>query len=597
VFAPTDTAFSESLPPGAVRFLLKDENVGLLTQVVEYHVVEDAILLSADLMDGQEVVTLSGATLAIGVDNMTVTVNNVTVSSADVEADKGVIHVIDQVLLPPDLVLPPSIVDIATSGDYPTLVAALGAADLVATLSGEGPFTVFAPTEEAFAKLPTGALEFLLRNPDILKEILLYHVVAGEVLSPTLADGQVVSTLLTGASLTVSIDGATGVVMINGAAVVAADNIALNGVVHVIDTVLIPAGVMLPPSIVDIATDGNYSTLAAALVAADLVDALSGAYPLTVFAPSEDAFAKLPTGALEFLLRNPEILKEVLLYHVVAGEVLSPTLADGQVVSTLLTDGNVTVSIDGAMVMINGAAVVGADNIALNGVVHVIDTVLIPPGVMFPPSIVDIATSGDYPTLVAALVAADLVATLSGEGPFTVFAPTEEAFADLPTGALEFLLRNPEILKEVLLYHVAGGNVLSSALNDGQVVPTLLADASVSVSIDIYAIDETVMINAATVVFADNIALNGVVHVIDTVLIPPGVMITPSILDMASGDAAFSMLSSLIVEYGLFDTLSGAGPFSTSILGLYSEIFFALGQSSHRICSLFTVRSRLCPNR
>jgi transforming growth factor-beta-induced protein len=417
VFAPTDAAF-ELLPPGSVATLLKPENVELLRTILTYHVVVGSVL-SSELEDGQQVETVNGATLAIGVDGSTVTVNAIEVSLADVAADNGVIHVVGQVLLPPGLVLPPSIVEIATSGAYPTLVAALGAADLVATLSGEGPFTVFAPTEDAFAKLPIGALQFLLRNPDILKEILLYHVVLGSVLSSDLADGEV-QTLLPDASVTVSIDGAT--VKIDDATVVGADNIALNGVVHVIDTVLFPAGFEAPLTLVEIATGGVFPTLVAALVAADLVDALSGANPLTVFAPNEDAFAALPTGALQFLLRNPDILTQVLLYHVVDGNVLSPTLADGQVVPTLSADGNVTVSIDGATVMINGATVVGADNIALNGVIHVIDTVLIPPGVMamITPSILDLAIGdGNFVYLTFLIDAFDLSEVFNDGGPLS----------------------------------------------------------------------------------------------------------------------------------------------------------------------------------
>jgi transforming growth factor-beta-induced protein len=169
MFAPTDAAFV-ALPPGALTTLLKAENVGLLTQILRYHVVSGAVL-SADLTDGLEVETLNGASLAIGVDT-TVTVNGIVVLIADVKADNGVIHVIGQVLLPPDLDLPPSIVGIAARGGFNTLVDALQAADLVDALKGEGPFTVFAPTEEAFAKLPNGVLEFLLKNHDILATVL-----------------------------------------------------------------------------------------------------------------------------------------------------------------------------------------------------------------------------------------------------------------------------------------------------------------------------------------------------------------------------------------------------------------------------------------
>lgn len=136
---------------------------------------------------------------------------------------------------------PNTVVDIAVgSPDHTTLVAAVSAAGLVETLSGEGPFTVFAPTNAAFAALPEGTVESLLleENKDQLTAVLTYHVVAGNVLSSDLSDGQVVTTL-NGQELTVSING--GVVTINGATVVAADLAGSNGVVHVIDAVLLPS--------------------------------------------------------------------------------------------------------------------------------------------------------------------------------------------------------------------------------------------------------------------------------------------------------------------------------------------------------------------
>lgn len=135
---------------------------------------------------------------------------------------------------------PNTVVDIAVgSADHTTLVAAVAAADLVETLSGDGPFTVFAPTNAAFAALPDGTVDGLLQPEmkDQLTAVLTYHVVAGNVLSSDLSDGQVVTTL-NGQELTVSI--ANGVVTINGATVVAADLAGSNGVVHVIDSVLLP---------------------------------------------------------------------------------------------------------------------------------------------------------------------------------------------------------------------------------------------------------------------------------------------------------------------------------------------------------------------
>ena len=190
---------------------------------------------------------------------------------------------------------------------------------------------------------------------------------------------------------------------------------------------------------------------------------------------------------------------------------MSGDLSDGQIVETLLGK-DIEVTITGDGVFINDAQVIVADLEADNGVVHVIDAVLIPPVV----TVVDIiVNSPDHETLETAVIAAELADDLSGEGPFTVFAPTDDAFAALPEGVLDALLADPTgALADVLLYHVASGSVMSGDLSDGQMITTLFGqDVEVT-------IDGGVYINDAMVTVADLEADNGVVHVIDAVLIP-----------------------------------------------------------------------------
>jgi transforming growth factor-beta-induced protein len=353
-------------------------------------------------------------------------------------------------------------------------------------------------------------------------------------------------------------------------------------------------------NILEVATSNGFDTLVSAISAAGLVDELSGEGPFTVFAPSEDAFAALPSGALQYLLRSPDKLRAVLLDHVVDGDVLSSALNDGQVLVTL-ADASLFVSIDGSEVMINDATVVGADNIALNGVIHVIDTVLIQDSFYFPPTIVGIAT-GDaaFTTLATALQAANLEATLSGEGPFTLLAPSDGAFAKLPSGTLQFLLRNTDILTTILSYHVIDEYVRYSDIGYGTgttVLPTL-ADASVTFYHDgVPGTGTTINNYDAAFVDVDNVAVNGVIHTIDHVLIPEGLTITPSIVDFVTDKSAFLNLAQFLGATGLIETLRGAGPFSTCILGVHSEIFFALDQCSHHLCFQFTARSRLRPHQ
>ena len=281
------------------------------------------------------------------------------------------------------------IVDIAVGNEsFTTLVAALQQAELVGALQGDGPFTVFAPTDEAFgallASLDISAAD-LLAHPDLGK-VLLYHVVSGKVMSTDLSDGMEAPTL-NGQTITVDLDMG---VMINNANVISADIEATNGVIHVIDSVLVPDDFKLEPEmmeemvsvdIVDIALSSpDFSMLVMLLQEADLVGALQGDGPFTVFAPTNDAFIDLVTAlgiTPEELMAQPE-LASVLLYHVVSGKVMSTDLTDGLVAPTL--NGS-TIAFDlMSGVKVNNSMVITADVEATNGVVHVIDSVLIPEG-------------------------------------------------------------------------------------------------------------------------------------------------------------------------------------------------------------------------
>ena len=463
-----------------------------------------------------------------------------------------------------------TVVDIVVdSEDHTVLEAAVVEAGLVETLQGEGPFTVFAPTDAAFTALLTALgveAADLLGLPQ-LGDILTYHVAGVEAMSTDLSDGQMVTTV-NGQDVTISIMGDT--VMINGSATVTVANIdATNGVVHVIDAVLVPAiingctdmmacnyslvantddqscvlpGDMcddgddatvndmvgddcmcagIPATVVDIVVNSeDHTLLEAAVGAANLVDALSAEGPFTVFAPTDAAIAAL-VEALEItaedLLALPD-LGEILQYHVVAGAAMSGDLSDGQEIETLLGE-NVTVTIDMDMnVFINNAQVTVADIEAGNGVVHVIDAVLLPPAPVTNTVVDVIVNSEDHTLLEAAVIEAGLVEALSAEGPFTVFAPTDAAITAL-IEALEItaddLLALPN-LGDILQYHVVAGAAMSGDLTDGQEIETLLG-SNVTVTINA----EGVFINDAQVTVADIEADNGVVHVIDAVLLPP----------------------------------------------------------------------------
>lgn len=262
------------------------------------------------------------------------------------------------------------------AGSFKTLAAALQAADLVGALKSEGPFTVFAPTDEAFAKLPKGTVETLLKpeNKDQLVAVLTYHVTKGIVPAAKVVKLKGAKTLN---GQRVDIVVANGKVRVDDANVVKTDINCSNGVIHVIDSVILPASDNIPATAVKA---GNFGTLVAAAKAAGLVEALSGEGPFTVFAPTDEAFAKLPAGTVESLLKpeNKAKLAAILKYHVVKGRVYSTDALVAGKANTLQGD-SISIGMNGKAVMVNRAKLIATDIDASNGVIHVINSVILPP--------------------------------------------------------------------------------------------------------------------------------------------------------------------------------------------------------------------------
>ena len=438
-----------------------------------------------------------------------------------------------------------TIVDLATNNASLTVLtqALTKFPDLVTTLSDEsGDFTVFAPTDQAFTNLLAAVGQTSLDDiPDaVLRRILEYHVVAGSLLSTQLTDGANASTVL-GEDVTVGIDGAS--VAINTSNVTTADVAAANGVVHVVDAVLIPA---LEASIVNTVVEPayfnvNFTTLTAAVVQAELLNTLINRdAEFTVFAPNNAAFEAAGITSLEGI--SNEDLANILLYHTLDSEVLAADLpATGSAISAL--GGHFYLSINDNGVFINGSTqVIDTDVTADNGVVHVIDRTLVAPS----SNVVEIAVASaqaeapEFTQLVAALTAvendaaaANLITVLSGDGPFTVFAPTDAAFAqlyaDVGVADLDGLIDAVGIgtLEAVLTYHVINeARVFSTDLpNLGtNTVTTLggtftldLATLSITETDAALSLNED---NDAGISSVDIHGTNGVIHVIDKVILP-----------------------------------------------------------------------------
>lgn len=273
-------------------------------------------------------------------------------------------------------VIPATVFDIIVeSSAHDTLeIAITTAAGLVDVLSGDGPFTVFAPTDAAFAAVDPIAFQTIISNNDFLTPILLHHVHnEGAVLSTDLENGMMVSTLNEDNLLITQVNDST--FKVDNATIIITDIIAANGVVHVIDAVLIPE-IPEGTTVFDIIENSSdHTILETALIESDLDELLSGDGPFTVFAPTNDAFNSLPEGTLDALLADIPTLKTLLRHHVHAGSLEDTDLTDGLSILTL-NDDNLTVANNGTSIIIDDAMVTLSVNQADNGIVHIIDAVL-----------------------------------------------------------------------------------------------------------------------------------------------------------------------------------------------------------------------------
>jgi len=464
---------------------------------------------------------------------------------------------------------PTTIVDVAVSdGNFTTLVAALQATGLDTTLADTSTkFTVFAPTDAAFALLGQSTIDALLADTDKLSDILTYHVYSGEVNAEAAIGlaGSVVD-MVNGDGLALSLSGDN--LLVNTATVITTDIQTDNGIIHVIDAVLLPPEDMVTPTmnIVETAVaDGRFTTLVAALQAANLDMALADeSETFTVFAPTDEAFALIGDETIKTLLANTDVLTSILLQHVIADIEVNSINAyalNGAMVETLST-AKIPLVINEStdMLTFGGADIIIKDIYTTNGIIHVIDAVVVADVSIPAPamSLVDVASgNSNFSTLVSALQATGLDATLANlDNDYTVFAPTDAAFAKLPAGTIEGL-SNDE-LTAVLLYHVLPGQVLADGAITVAQSSTNMVDTANGSKVSLSFVDSTLFVNGAKVSSADVLASNGVIHVIDNVILPPAATGTPTlnIVEVALSDPDFSTLVTALTEADLVTALS-----------------------------------------
>lgn len=543
VFAPNNTAF-EAFLNAAGFAALEDVPVDVLTNILLNHVVtgtNESSGLTTGYITSLATEATSGTNLSLFINTTSgVTINGVsTVTTADIEASNGVIHAVDAVIGIPNITT-----QALANPTFSILVEALIAAtttdvDYVALLSGttSSPFTVFAPTNEAFTDLLT-ALGFASLSDvpvDVLQTILNYHVIAGanvrssdleEGATPTTFEGTTVTITLTGGAQVVD---ATGV----GSNIIVVDVQTGNGVIHAVDKVLLPESVAtaVVPTLTGLAyTNPDLTSLYAALKVTGLDVALGDTTAeFTVFAPTDDAFAAfLSANGIAALEDVPvDFLTQVVLNHAISGALASGDLTTSYG-NTLATYGETAANLSIYISTASGVTLNGQSNVALadvpasNGIAHVVDAVI---GL---PTVVTFATADPtFDTLVAALTRSDMpdyVSVLStGLGtdpaPFTVFAPTNDAFGDLlvELGIAGLDDIDTATLEATLNTHViAGANVRAEDLVDGTVGTLgddIIIDATNATITDLNGrVSDIIVVNVQ--------AANGVVHAINKVILP-----------------------------------------------------------------------------
>ncbi len=389
LFAPTDAAFAALLAELGITKAQLLADTELLTTVLTYHVLPAKVERAA-VPVGRAITTLQGGIFKVVANGSTLRINDgrnrlATITATDLQASNGVVHTIDRVLLPANR----NIVQTAQAlPQFSILVEAVVAANLQGALSGTGPLTVFAPTNDAFVALLAElglTKQQLLANVPLLTRVLTYHVVNARALQADIVPGQAITTLQ-GGTLTVDASLRITDARVRTSQIATTDVLTSNGVIHAINRVLLP----LPAeNIVQTALAApQFSILVEAVQAAGLVNALSAPGPLTVFAPTNDAFAALLAElgvTKQQLLADVPLLTQVLTYHVVPGRQLS-----GEVLARAGSNQTFT-SLQGATLRPatgplrivdarnRSAGITGVDTLTSNGVIHTLDRVILPP--------------------------------------------------------------------------------------------------------------------------------------------------------------------------------------------------------------------------
>jgi transforming growth factor-beta-induced protein len=500
-FAPTDTAFA-ALPVFREILFENDSFLPHLRTLLLHNILTPK-QLAASFVDNTTATALSGENYPVGQNPFRV--NGIPIASADNEVSNGVVHTTDEVLAPSWVFssLQSRITEAAELSVLLSLMAIVGL-----DIKELGEFTVLAPTNDAFLALGDETLAVLrdAANVRLLGQFLLYHVVRGVYVLPELRPSRLDT--FEGGIVTVSVNPTR----FNGVTVAEGDILANNGVLHKINNVLFFGNVRGDTALDFVADNPEFSRLFGALQRTGFDVPLSEPTSLTFFAPTNAAFNRLPTSLLRTLFLNDAFvphLQDLVLYHILGGEIFSNGFEDGTVRNALNQE---QVGIQTNPFRVNGNPIVASDNDVSYGVVHTIDRVLEPSWIFN--SLADLVFfSTSLSTLLNLMVLAEL--NLSDLGEFTLLAPTNTAFAAMQANDLADLIDPVEVdLRFAFLAnHVVQGIFTTFQLTAGQVLPNILGTG-----ITVTSINPVLLDGVASVVFANALAANGILHAIDTVL-------------------------------------------------------------------------------
>uniref|UniRef100_A0A8C7K045 Transforming growth factor-beta-induced protein ig-h3 n=1 Tax=Oncorhynchus kisutch TaxID=8019 RepID=A0A8C7K045_ONCKI len=427
--------------------------------------------------------------------NGIVTVNCARLVKTDQHATNGIVHVVDRVIT---AVTNDVHTFIDTDDDLETLRNAVAAAGLTQMLESDGHYTVFAPTNEAFEKIPPEMLTRILEDPVALKDLLNYHILKNMQCAESITSGTPLETLQ-GTVLEVGCDGAD--MTLNGKAIIQKkDQLGTNGVIHYINELLIPDSAK---TLLELAQGSAVTTATKLFVDAGLGSHLSGSEALTILTPQNEAFKEgvTMTGDLKKLLKN----------HILKEQLSSGSLYYGQELETL---GGIKlrVFVYRNSLCIENSCIVAHDKIGRFGNMFTVDKVLTPPM----GTIMDVLKADNrFSLLVGAIQTAGLTELMNQAGSHTVFAPTNDAFSALPKADLNKLMGNPKELASVLKYHMAKEILVSGGVGSHTRLKPLQGD-----KLELNMRNQTVYINKVPVVEADLMATNGVVHAVGAIIKP-----------------------------------------------------------------------------